>query len=414
METKKTAEGVAEFLAEARKMGVQTDVNRQINLISSGNWIIDRLLGDGTGTGAPGGIPRGAITEIYGNESSGKTTLALHFAKVVQEMGGVVVFVDYEHTLSFQQHYLKSLGINTDPSKFILLEPGNFEEGNKMIGKAILMAKPHLIIVDSWAAAVPAAAMNGDADESTRMGLCAGITSQVLPRFAKWLKQSDTALIVLNQLRKNIKKSQYEPGPDEITSGGNAMRYYPIQRIELRSQSKETVEVKSGGLTGVDEKKAINQTIKVVVAKNKLDVPWKSSPIYITFGKGIDSLRSLIELGINRKVINKAGAWFEYVSTSSPACSFKKSGMQQVYALLKDRPDIVQDMMPSLLPKVDTEELKRGIKGGAVEKGDLDNLDVKSVLGDDMDEETAAQLAELESAQSGIVIPGEAPDLSDI
>ena len=411
---KKTSEGVAAFLAEARSMGIQGDVNKKIDLISSGNWIIDRLLGDGTGTGAPGGIPRGGIVEIFGNESSGKTTLALHFAKVVQSVGGVVVFVDYERSLRFQQHYIKNLGLNTAPDKFIILEPNNFEEGNKMIGRAILMAKPHLIIVDSWAAAVPAAAMDGGADEGTRMGLHASITSQVLPRFAKWLKQSNTCMIILNQLRKNIKKSQYDPGPDEITSGGNAIKYYPTQRIELRSQSKEVVEVKGGSLTGVDEKKAINQTIKCVVVKNKLDAPWKSSPIYITFGKGIDSLRSLIELGINRRVINKTGAWFEYVSVNSPACSFKKSGIQQVYAVLKERPDIVQDMMPYLLPRVDTEELKRGIKDGAVAKGDLDKLDVAGVLGDEMDEETAAQLAELDAAQSGAGGGGEAPDLSDI
>lgn len=387
------------------------DVTRKVDLISSDNWIIDRLLGDGTGMGMPGGIPRGGIIEIFGNESCGKTTLALHFAKSVQAAGGVVVFVDFERSLRFQQHYLKSLGINLDPSKFIVLTPNDFEEGNKYVGAAMMKIKPALIIVDSWAAAVPKAAMEAGADEGTRMGLHANITSQVLPRLAKWANQYNTALIILNQMRKNIKKSQYEPGPDEITTGGNAIRYYPTIRIELRSSSKETVEVKSGALTGVDEKKAINQTVKVVVVKNKMDIPWKSSPIYITFGKGIDGLRSLIELGINRKVIVKGGSWFEYNSASSPAFSFKKAGIQQVYSFLKEHPEVVQDMVPMLLPRVDTDELRKAAKDGVLEKGDLDNLDL-SQLGD-LDEETRAQLAELE-ASSPSTVPGQAPDLSDI
>ena len=411
---KKSAEAVAAFLAEARKLGVQGDVNKQIDLVSSGNWIIDRLLGDGTGSGAPGGIPRGGIVEIFGNESCGKTTLALHFARTCQAAGGIVVFVDYERSLRFQQHYLRSLGIDTDPSKFIVLEPNDFEQGNLMIGKAVITLKPHLVIVDSWAAAVPAQAMEAGADEGTRMGLHAAITSQVLPRFAKWLKASNSAMIILNQMRKNIKQSKYDPGPDEITTGGNAIRYYPTQRIEMRSQAKESIEVKSGGLTGVDEKKAVNQTIKVIVAKNKLDVPWKSSPVFITFGKGIDGLRSLIELGVNRGVISKGGSWFEYQSLTNPACSFKRAGKEQVYQYMVAHPEVVQDLMPNLLPKVDTEELKKAVKEGAIEKGDLDNLDTGAMLGAELDDELAAELAELDKAQSSVSVPGEAPDLSDI
>lgn len=413
-EDKKSAESVADYLAEMRKLGIIGDVNKKINFISTGNWIIDRLLGDGTGTSSPGGIPRGAFVEIFGNESCGKTTLALHCAKSVQDQGGVVVFVDYERTLRFQQHYIKALGINTDPSKFIVLEPDNFEQGNMALGKVIMMVKPQLVIVDSWAAAVPQAAMDGGADEGTRMGLHANITSQVLPRFAKWIKASDTAYIILNQLRKNIKASKYDPGPDEITTGGNAIKFYPTIRIEMRTQSKETVEKKGASLTGADEKKAVSQVVKVVVVKNKMDIPWKSSPIYITFGQGINGIRSLIELAVNRKVINKAGSRFEYKSPTNPGCSFNFAGMQQVQAYLQEHPEVVQDMMPLLLPKVDGDELKAGIKRGFVEKGDLDGLDLKATFGDDVDEETLAELAALETAQSGVAAPGTASDLADI
>ena len=413
-ESKKSAEAVSDYLAEMRKMGILGDVNKKINFISTGSWIIDRLIGDGTCTNSPGGIPRGAFVEIFGNESCGKTTLALHCAKSVQDAGGVVVFVDYERTLRFQQHYIKNLGINTDPSKFIVINPNNFEQGNMALGKVLLTVKPQLVIVDSWAAAVPAAAMDGGADEATRMGLHANITSQILPRFANWIQNSDTAYIILNQLRKNIKTSKYDPGPDEVTTGGNAIKFYPTIRIEMRTQSKESIEVKGASLTGADEKKVMNQTIKVVVIKNKMDIPWKSSPIYITFGQGINGIRSLMELGINRKVIVKAGSRYEYNSPTNPAMSFNKAGIQQVQSYLQEHPEIVQDMMPLLLPKVDGEELKAGIKRGFIEKGDLSGIDLKATFGDEVDDETLAELAALDAAQSSVSLPGEAQDLSDI
>lgn len=332
-------------------LGLVSDIEKDIDFISTGSWIIDRLIGDGTGTGAPGGIPRGYITEIFGNESCGKTTLALECVKTVQNMGESCLWVDYEHSLRTQKYYLRNLGIKINTSSFIAIGPDNYEQGINMLGKA-LTYKPAMIVIDSLAAATPSAVANGDADATQAPGLHARLTSLFLSWVNKRLEKSNTALVILNQKRKAI-KGQYESGPDEVTAGGMAIRFYPTIRIEMKSMGKETVATKSD-LTGMDDKVAVNQTTKVTVVKSKLDMPWRSAPIYIKFGQGIDGLRSLIELAIKKKVITGSG-WYEF-KHQDESLNFKRQGVGQVWKYLVENPRVVDALYPLCLPEVDTLE----------------------------------------------------------
>jgi recombination protein RecA len=400
------AEKTASFVAKLQKMGVKGDVDRVLEFISSGNWIIDRLIGDGKGNGGAGGVPRGAITEVFGNESCGKSTLAFHLIKEVQASGGLAVYVDHERTFTLQKEYVRRLGVEIDDiNKFILIEPDNYEQGNSLMGQAIIELKPAIVVIDSLAAAVPKDAMNSDPEDPVRMGLHAQLTSTILPRFAKFIKHSNTALVILNQTRKNIKKSQYDVGPDETTAGGNAIKFYTSLRIEMQTKAKESQNIVSN-LTGAEAKKVLNQAVKVTVIKNKIDQPFMSSLIYLTFGKGIDGLRSLLEAGVNKKVIKEvSGSWLEYVSLSDPSKSWKRNGVQQTMKFLNENPAIVCDMLPYLIPTVDVEEAKRAIDEGEVLAEDLPQVvDLTAVTGkkSTLTPEEEEMLKELKESQAKV------------
>lgn len=394
------SEHLTAFLSKLNKAGVRGDLTKKVEFLSTGDWILDRLIGDGTGTGAPGGVPRGQIVEIFGDESCGKTTLALAIAKGVQDAGGLVVYVDHERSLAAQNLYVQKLGINIhDPKKWILIEPDNYEQGNSLMCEAILKLKPALVVVDSLAAAVPRDAMESDPGDPVRMGLHASITAQILARMPKFLKIGNSALVILNQLRVRIKKDKFDHGPDEQTTGGNAIKFYMAVRIEMKKGRQEKLEGISN-LTGAKEYKVLNQTVKVVILKNKIDIPFRSSPIYITFGKGIDGLRSLIELGMNKKVIQGEG-WYYYESTTNKECSWKKQGMQATYKFLSENPAIVQDMLPRLLPSVDSAEMREAMESGLVEAGEVSVEDFAKLAtqGEELDEESLALLEEMNEAQ---------------
>jgi recombination protein RecA len=372
------ADEVTAFLDEANKQGVLDDVSKGISFISTGSWVIDRIIGDGTGTGSPGGIPRGCMTEIFGDESCGKTTLSLHVAKTVMNDGGRVLFVDFEHSLRAQKHYLKNMGVDIeDTSRFIYLRPDNYEQGALLCGKAVAKFQPDLIIIDSLAAAIPKAAGEGDAGDSIQIGLHAKLTSNFLNFMSKRLMNNDSALIILNQKRTNVKTNKYDPGPAEITTGGKAIKYYMHLRLEMKVTADREEIAGTSDLTGAAEKKRVNQTIKVTAIKNKLDIPWKSAPIYIRFGEGIDGLRSKIELAISKKVIKKGGAWFEYVDPEDSTFNFKANGMNMLYKKLIGSPEIVERINPRIMPSVDAEEIQEYKEKGL---GD-DELD----FGDDAD-----------------------------
>lgn len=364
------------------------DINKKIDWVPI-NWVVDRVIGDGEGRGGPGGFPRGFFSEIYGPEGTGKTTFCLHAVKNTQDLGERVVWLDFEKSLRAQQHYLRNMGINTtDKEKLLVLEPDTYEEGIKMAFQACVQLKPALLVVDSLAAAVPAKFLSGDADEAIQVGLHARQTGVFISSMNKIISKTNTAVVLINQLRSNIKASRYDAGPNEITTGGKAQKYYMHLRIQLKTGAKEDVASKSE-LTGISEKKVINQEVKVTAVKNKLDVPWKTAPVYITFGKGIDSMRSLLLLAEKKKVIKATGAWYSYQSLDDPNISFKLNGKSSVVKYLEDHPEVVKDMQPHLLPKQDMEAYAEAKQMGDLEEGET--LDESN-----MDSDMLALLEDLE------------------
>jgi recombination protein RecA len=396
------------FIESLRKTGVVGDITKKIDFISTGSWVINRLIGDGTHTDQPGGIPRGYITEVYGDEGCGKSTLGLHIAKQVIDAGQRVVYADFEKSLRTQFKYIENIGLNISPPNFLHLEPDNFEDGVKLIGKSLVMLSPAVIIVDSVTTMLPKAAFDADADDGVQVGLHAKLTGSWLNWIHKRLPKKNCALVLINQLRSTIKTSMYDTGPKEVTSGGRAIRFYCTVRIHMRPTEKEQVESTSL-ITGLSEKKAVSQTIKVVIDKNKLDMPFKSGPIYIQFGQGIDNLMSLVELAINKRVIKKDGAWFSW-SDKDSGLQFKLQGKASLKKHLEENPDILEIIKPKLVPSRDEAEMESAMK--SLEAKGVENLTedekeelkamrkIKGVSVDDLElsSEDAADLLELENA----------------
>jgi RecA/RadA recombinase len=279
-----------------------------IDLIPTGSWILNYLIGDGTMTGKPGGFPRGHMVEVFGDESCGKSTLAMSAIKQAQDLGGLGVLMDFEKT--FHADYAERIGVNTDKNKLVVMQPDYFEAGARFIKDSLLM-KPFIIVADSVSAMTPKNLLEGAVDEAGAIGLQARLMSCFLSHISKFLKDANTCLLFTNQLRSVIKKNQYQGGPDEESSGGRALKFYASVRLLLKKSSVEKVAVKSR-LTGKDDKEPINVTIKASVVKNKIDKPYRSAPLYIRFGEGIDNILSVIKLAVNTGIIEKKGAFFTF------------------------------------------------------------------------------------------------------
>ena len=176
------------YIAAMKKGGILGDIHKKIDLISTGSWVINRLIGDGTHTDAPGGVPRGFFTEICGDESTGKTTLALHIAKQVLLAGEPVVYADFEHSLRLQLSYVKNIGIDTNSPNFIHITPNSLQEGTSAIGKALVMVKPSVIIIDSVAAMLPQETLDKDANETMAIGKHAKLVGSFINWIGKKLR----------------------------------------------------------------------------------------------------------------------------------------------------------------------------------------------------------------------------------
>jgi len=342
---------------------------KKLDLIPSGSWVIDTLIGDGTMTGKPGGFPRGHIVEVFGDESSGKSTLALSSIAKAQELGGLGILLDFEQT--FHSGYASKLGVNLAKNKFIPYEPKSFQQGARIIKDCLLM-QPHLIVVDSVSAMLPQQYLEGSVDEAGRIGLQAQLMSAFCGYITKFLKASNTLLLFTNQLRSVIKKDKYQRGPDEESSGGRALRYYASVRIKLITSTVEKINVKSR-ITGKADKEPVNVMIKATVVKNKIDRPWFTAPVYIRFGEGIDNIRSIIELAVNTGVIQKKGSFFEFSQGNETLV--KVQGMENLWQNLTDNEKVFEKIKASLVIKED-EKVKEEYKDG-------DEEDVE--VGDEMD-----------------------------
>lgn len=335
------------------------DLNKKqvISFIPTGSWPINAIIGDGTMTGKPGGFPRGHITEIVGDESSGKSTLLMSGIREAQRMGELCVLLDFEQT--FHAKYAQNLGLNLDRNKLIVSQPLHFQQGARMIFDALRM-RPAIIGVDSVSAMTPLQVLEGSVDEGSRIGLQAQLMSAFLSYITKFLKDSNVALIFANQLRQVIKTGAavYQHGPDEESSGGKALKYYSSLRLNMKKGAVEKVE-RMSALTGKKEKEPVNVKAIVSVIKNKIDVPFKQVPVYIKFGMGFDNIQSIIDLATNLNVIKRNGTLYTFTHDNEKLIN--ATGKQALWDSLNNNEKILKRLQDSLVIKVD-EGLKEEYK----------------------------------------------------
>ena len=255
------------------------------NLLSTGSLLIDSILG--------GGIGYGRITEIYGVESSGKSTLCLHLAAECQKGGGTVAYIDVEHALD--PVYAKHLGV--DISKLVFTQPNSGEQALEIAEALIKSGEINLIVVDSVAALVPQAELDGEMSD-VNIGLLARLMSKCMRKLTGALNDKNCAMVFINQIREKV-STGFSTGPSETTTGGRALKFYASQRIELR----KTTAIKSGD-------KVIGNNVKVKIVKNKIAPPMKTCEVPLIFGEGFSSSDEVIDLGIDCDLIQKSGGWY--------------------------------------------------------------------------------------------------------
>lgn len=346
----------AEFLAEMRKSG-ELGVTKKIEVIPTGSLILNRCIGDGNLKGNPGGFPRGCVTEIFGDESTGKTTYAILAAAHTLNQGGRVFWADFEHNLRAQLTYCENLGLDVKHPNFFWIQPKNFEDGVKRVGQSLFKLKPApaMIVIDSVTAMAPKVAVEGEAGEDIQIGKHAKLTGQFLNWITKYLHQTNTALILLNQTRVNIKTSKYDPGPAQVSSGGNAPKFFATVRVQLKKTSQGEKVSTTSDLTGAKDDKIVNVCVKASVIKNKFDIPYKSGPIYLAYGRGVDNIMSLVILGLNKKIFKKGSgsSWIEWKDPNGGKLSFKVQGKAGLVRYLEDHPETLEALKPLLVPSKD-------------------------------------------------------------
>jgi recombination protein RecA len=285
----------------------------RVPTISTGSILLDAALG-------VGGYPRGRIVEIYGPESSGKTTLALHAIAEAQKAGGIAAFIDAEHALD--PAYAKNLGVNTD--ELWVSQPDNGEQALEIVESLIRSGAVDIIVVDSVAALTPRAEIEGDMGDS-HMGLQARLMSQALRKLTAIISKSRTCLVFINQIRMKIGVMFGNP---ETTTGGNALKFYATVRLDVRKI--ETIAEGSND--------AIGTKVRVKVVKNKVAPPFRRVELEIMFGKGISAVGSLLDAAVDHTLINKSGSWYSYGEERIG------QGRENVKAFLEANPDIYKDI----------------------------------------------------------------------
>lgn len=258
----------------------------EVPAISTGSIALDRSLG-------VGGIPKGRITEIYGAESSGKTTLALHAIAESQQNGGVAAFIDAEHALDTA--YAKKLGVNCD--ELLVSQPDTGEQALEIAEMLVRSGAVDILVIDSVAALVPRAEIEGEMGDS-HMGLQARLMSQALRKLTATISKTNTALIFINQIRMKIGVVFGNP---ETTTGGNALKFYASVRMEVR----RAAPIKDG-------QDLIGNRTRVKIVKNKLAPPFKEAEFDLMYGEGISKVGELLDIGVEQELIDKSGAWYSY------------------------------------------------------------------------------------------------------
>jgi recombination protein RecA len=283
-----------------------------VEAIPSGSIGLDIALGIG-------GYPKGRVVEIYGPESSGKTTLTIHAIAEVQRQGGIAAFIDAEH--AFDRYYAEKLGVNTE--ELIISQPDNGEQALEIADNLIRSGAIDLLIIDSVAALTPKAEIEGEMGDS-KMGLQARLMSQALRKLTGTISKTKCCCIFINQLREKIGVMFGNP---ETTTGGNALKFYASVRIDIRRSS----QIKNG------EDVAGNRT-RVKVVKNKVAPPFRQTEFDIMYGEGISKVGEIIDLGVEHDIIKKAGSWFSYGDTKLG------QGRDAVRQLLIDNPELAEEL----------------------------------------------------------------------
>ena len=283
-----------------------------VDVIPTGSIALDLALGIG-------GYPRGRIVEIYGPESSGKTTVALHAIANVQAAGGIAAFIDAEHALD--PEYAKNLGVDLD--SLYVSQPDTGEQALEITDTLVRSGAIDLVVIDSVAALVPRAEIEGEMGDS-HVGLQARLMSQALRKMAGALSNTNTTIIFINQLREKIGVMFGSP---ETTTGGKALKFYASVRLDIRR-----IETLKGGT------EAVGNRTRVKVVKNKVAPPFKQAEFDILYGEGISREGSLIDLGVDQGIVRKSGAWYTYEGDQLG------QGKENARTFLRDNPDLCNDI----------------------------------------------------------------------
>jgi len=301
-------------LGDARVMDVEA--------IPSGSLGLDIALGIG-------GFPRGRVIEIYGPESSGKTTLAIHGIAECQKRGGIAAFIDAEH--AFDRFYAKSLGVDTD--NLLISQPDNGEQALEITENLIRSGAIDIIVIDSVAALVPRSEIEGEMGDS-KVGLQARLMSQAMRKLTASIGRTGCCCIFINQLREKIGVMFGNP---ETTTGGNALKFYASIRLDIR-RSGAGIKDKDGNIMG--------NHVKVKVVKNKLAPPFRIAEFDIMFGEGISKTGEIVDLGVDHDVIQKSGAWYSYNSAKIA------QGREAAKQFLMDNPEVAEEMEIKIKEKI--------------------------------------------------------------
>ncbi len=301
-------------------MKMDEDSVMNIPFIPTGSLGLDMALGIG-------GLPKGRVVEIYGPESSGKTTLAMHCVAEAQKRGGIAAFVDAEH--AFDRFYAEKIGVDTD--ELLIAQPDDGEQALEIADNLIRSGAIDIIVIDSVAALVPRAELEGDMGDS-KMGLQARLMSQALRKLTGTISKTGCICIFINQLREKIGVMFGNP---ETTTGGNALKFYSSVRLDIRriGQIKDGVDL-------------IGNRVKVKVAKNKVAPPFRVIEFDIMYGEGISKAGEVLDLGVEAEIVQKSGSWFSYNGTKLG------QGRDSVKKLLLDNPEMMEEIETKVKDKV--------------------------------------------------------------
>ena len=331
-------------------MKLGDEVVEDVEVISTGSRGLNHALG-------VGGFPRGRIIEIYGPESSGKTTLAIHAIAEAQKNGGIAAMIDAEH--AFDRFYAEKLGV--DVSNLLIAQPDNGEQALEIAEQLIRSSAIDILVVDSVAALTPKSELEGEMGDRS-MGLQARLMSQAMRKLTGTISRTNTTCIFINQLREKIGVMF---GPSETTTGGNALKFYASVRIDIRSSTP----IKDG-------EDVLGRHTKVKVVKNKVAPPFRRAEFDIMFGEGISKSGEIIDLGVEYGIIAKSGSWFSYGGTKLA------QGRDAAKRVIADNPELAEELEEKIMRALKGEPIEPEAPQAKAKKDDID-MDFDTSLPDD-------------------------------